>query len=217
MKNQFYNDSNSYKDEERNCFNNNCKHNNCCNKCEDEERNCFNNNCKHHNCCNKCVVCPPGPQGATGTTGATGPAGATGTNGLAEYAYIYNLDAQTVNIEADILFSNNGLIVGTISHTVGTSTIQIGSAGNYAVWFYVAGIQPYQFTLFQNGVQVAGSLYGTSAGTVMTTGMVIISATAGDILTIRNHTSAFAVTLETLAGGTQINTNASVLIQKISG
>jgi hypothetical protein len=46
--------------------------------------------------------------------------------------------------------------------------------------------------------------------------MVIITAAASDILTIRNHTSAAAVTLQTLAGGTQINTNASVLIQKLS-
>ncbi|WP_164473210.1 hypothetical protein [Clostridium sp. E02] len=46
--------------------------------------------------------------------------------------------------------------------------------------------------------------------------MVIITAAAADVITIRNHTSAAAVTLQTLAGGTQINSNASVLIQKLS-
>jgi hypothetical protein len=46
--------------------------------------------------------------------------------------------------------------------------------------------------------------------------MVIITAAASDILTIRNHTSSAAVTLQTLAGGTQVNANASVLIQKLS-
>lgn len=44
--------------------------------------------------------------------------------------------------------------------------------------------------------------------------MVII--TAGDVLTVKNHSSASAVTLQTLAGGTQINSNASILIQKMS-
>lgn len=38
----------------------------------------------------------------------------------------------------------------------------------------------------------------------------------GDVLTVRNHSSSSAVTLQTLAGGTQINSNASILIQKVS-
>jgi hypothetical protein len=46
--------------------------------------------------------------------------------------------------------------------------------------------------------------------------MVIITAAAADTLTVRNHTSAAAVTLQTLAGGTQINSNASILIQKLT-
>lgn len=156
---------------------------------------------------------PPGPAGAAGPAGPPGPAG---TNGLAEYAYIYNLDAQVVALEADILFSDNGIIVGAITHAPGTSTIQLGSAGDYAIWFYAAGVEPNQFTLFQNGAPVAGSVYGSGAGTQMNMGMVIITAAAGDTLTVRNHTSAAAVTLQTLAGGTQINSNASILIQKIS-
>ena len=157
-----------------------------------------------------------GATGATGDTGATGGTGATGTNGLAEYAYIYNLDAQVVAIEADISFSDNGVIVGTITHAPGTSTIQIGSAGDYAIWFDVSGVEPNQFTLFQNGAPVAGSVYGSGAGTQANPGMVIITAAASDVLTVRNHSSAAAVTLQTLAGGTQTNSNASILIQKMS-
>jgi len=126
------------------------------------------------------------------------------------------LAAGVVALEADILFSNNGIIVGTITHAPGTSTIQIGSAGNYAIWFYVAGVEPSQFTVFQNGAPVPGAVYGSGAGTQPSPGMVIITAAAGDVITIRNHTSTAAVTLQTLAGGTQINTNASVLIQKLS-
>ena len=157
-----------------------------------------------------------GITGTTGATGGTGVTGATGSNGLSEYAYIYNLDAQTVALEADILFSTNGVITGAITHAPGTSSIQLGSVGNYAVWFYAAGVEPNQFTLFQNGSPVAGSVYGSGAGTQMNLGMVIITAAAGDTLTVRNHTSAAAVTLQTLAGGTQINSNASIMIQKIT-
>jgi hypothetical protein len=46
--------------------------------------------------------------------------------------------------------------------------------------------------------------------------MVIVRAAAGDVLTLRNHSSAAAVTLQTLAGGTQFNANASILIEKLS-
>ncbi len=159
---------------------------------------------------------PTGDTGETGPTGDTGPTGATGTNGLSEYAYIYNLDAQTVPLETDILFSTNGVIVGTIAHAPGTSTIQLGSAGDYAVWFNAAGVEPNQFALFHNGAPAAGSIYGSGAGTQPNPGMVIVSAAASDTLTVRNHTSAAAVTLQTLAGGTQINANASILILKLT-
>ena len=70
--------------------------------------------------------------------------------------------------------------------------------------------------LFQNGAPVTGSIYGSGAGTQGNNGMVVITAAAGDVLTVRNHSSASALTLQTLAGGTQINSNASILIQRLS-
>jgi hypothetical protein len=170
-----------------------------------------------------------GPAGATGigllgATGDTGPAGATGVAGatgaaglgLASSAYIYNLGAQVVALEADILYDTNGVILGPITHTPGTSTITLGNAGTYAIWFSESGVEPNQFTLFLNGAPVPGATYGSGAGTQLNSGMVVITAAAGDVLTVRNHTSAAAVTLQTLAGGTVINANASVLIQQIS-
>ncbi|HZK44327.1 MAG TPA: hypothetical protein VFC73_08630 [Syntrophomonadaceae bacterium] len=157
-----------------------------------------------------------GPTGATGATGDIGPTGPTGPQGLSEYAFIYDEGAQVVAVEADINFSDNGIIVGAITHAPGTSSIVIGNAGDYSIQFIVAGVEPNQFTLFQNGNPVAGSTYGSGAGTQPNAGLVIITAAAGDVLTLRNHTSAAAVILQTLAGGTVVNCNASILIQKIS-
>ena len=68
-----------------------------------------------------------------------------------EYAYIYNKNTQVVALDEDIVFGTNGIIVGSITHTPATSTIQIGSAGDYAIWFYTEIVEPSQFTLFQNG------------------------------------------------------------------
>ncbi len=121
-----------------------------------------------------------------------------------------------VAVEADILFSDNGVIVGSITHVLGTAPIILGSAGTYSIWFNASCNEPNQFTLFQNGGPVAGAVYGSGAGTQPNPGMVIITAGAGDVLTLRNHSSAAAATLQTLAGGTVSNADASILIQKIS-
>ena len=135
---------------------------------------------------------------------------------MSEYAYIYNLAAGVVPIEADIAFSDNGVISADgITHAPGTSQISFTNAGTYIVWFSVAGVEPGQFTLFQNGAPVAGGTYGSGAGTQPNPGMVIITVAAADVVTLRNHSSAAAITLQTLAGGTQTNANASVTILRL--
>ncbi|WP_458461150.1 BclA C-terminal domain-containing protein, partial [Paenibacillus sp.] len=158
-----------------------------------------------------------GVTGVTGSTGVTGVTGATGTTGqgLSSYAYIFNTSAQTVAIEADVIFDSNANLTG-ITHTPNTAGIIIGNAGDYAVFFNVAGVQANQFTLYQNGVPLSGGVYGSGAGTQPNPGMIIITAAPGDVLTLRNHSSAAAVDLQTLAGGTQTNANASILIQQLS-
>lgn len=133
-----------------------------------------------------------------------------------EYAYIYNTNTQVVALEGDIIFNTNGTIVGPITHAPATSTIQIGSAGDYVVWFYTEVVEERQFTLFQNGTAVDGAIYGAGSGTQGGTGMVIITAATNDVLTVRNHSSTSSVTLQSLAGGTQLNSNASIVIQKIN-
>ena len=75
----------------------------------------------------------------------------------------------------------------------GTSAIVLASGGTYEVSFQVSG-----------------------AATQQNSGHAIVIFAAGDVLTLRNHTSATAVTLQTLAGGTQTNVNASVLLRKLS-
>ena len=123
---------------------------------------------------------------------------------------------QTVNIDADIVFSDNGVIVGNITHTIGTSTITLENGGNYTIWFYVAGTMPNQFTLFLNDNPVVGSIYGSLSENQPNIGMVIITADVGDVLTVRNHTSITDIILPATPGGTQTTSNASILIQKIS-
>ncbi|RUT39254.1 collagen-like protein, partial [Paenibacillus anaericanus] len=150
-----------------------------------------------------------GPAGATGSTGATG-------EGLSQYGYIYNLGAQVVAIEADVSFDTNGFLTPGFTHAPGTAPVLVVDSGNYEVSFSVSGVEPNQFALFLNSSNlVAGSVYGSGAGTQQNNGQVIITLAAGDVLTLRNHSSAAAVTLQTLAGGTQANVNASIIIKKL--
>ncbi|RAN86416.1 flagellar hook-length control protein FliK [Bacillus sp. SRB_28] len=162
-----------------------------------------------------------GPPGPTGPTGLPGPAGATGptgltVSGLSHYAYVFNTAAQVVALEAPILFNSNGLMTPGFTHTPGTSQIMVINAGDYKISFSVSGVEPNQFTLFLNGAPVTNAVYGSGAGTQPNNGQTFLTLAAGDVLTLHNHTSAAAVTLQTLAGGTQTNVNASIAIEKLN-
>ncbi len=132
-----------------------------------------------------------------------------------EIAYIYNLTATTIAVEADIPFDSNGSMTSGYTHTPGSSSITVVTSGTYRICFSVTGTEPNQFTLFLNGIEVPGSTYGSGAGTQQNNGQTVFSITAGDVLTLRNHSSAAAVGLASFVGGTQLNVNASILIEKI--
>jgi hypothetical protein len=134
---------------------------------------------------------------------------------LSEYAYIYNTTPESIAIEADIPFSSTGLTTAGITHAPGSADIQITVAGDYKVTFSVSGTEPNQMAIYLNGNPVTGTIYGSGAGTQQNTGQAIFAVAAGDLLTIRNHSSAAAVGLASVIGGTQANANASVTIEKL--
>ncbi|MDO9355387.1 MAG: hypothetical protein Q7T55_16930, partial [Solirubrobacteraceae bacterium] len=155
-----------------------------------------------------------GVTGPTGAGGATGPTGVAGANAAADYGHIYNRGSQVVAIEADVVFDTNGVLSGLV-HAPGTPDTLIPADGNYRVDFSVSGVEPNQFAIFVNGAPAPGSVTGSGAGTQQNNGSLILPLFSGDVLTLRNHSSASAVTLQTLAGGTQINANASLLVQRL--
>ena len=78
----------------------------------------------------------------------------------------------------------------------------------------MSGVEPGQFGLFRNGSLIPGTIYGSGAGTQQNTGQAIIVLGAGDVIKLRTTPPA-AVSLQTLAGGTQQNVNASIAIEKL--
>jgi len=136
---------------------------------------------------------------------------------LSEYGYVYNLSAQVVALEASVTFDTNGLGTPGITHGLGSPSISFTDAGVYKVTYSVSGTQPSQFALFVNGILVEGSDYGSGAGTQQNNGQVIVGINAGDVLTLRNHSSAAAVSLAAAPpiGGTAAAVNASILLEKL--
>jgi hypothetical protein len=101
------------------------------------------------------------------------------------------------------------------SHATGAAGITVASAGIYEVRFSVSAVEENQMAIAINAAVVPGTIYGAGAGTQQNSGQAIIAIPAGASLTIVNHSSPAAATLETLAGGTQANTNASVTIEQL--
>ena len=157
---------------------------------------------------------PAGPTGPTGPPGPAGPTGAAGVDFVGAYAHIYNVGAQVVAMESSIVFDRTGSLQG-FTHGAPSSALSVGANGTYAVRFGVSGVEPNQFAVFVNGAVTSG-IFGSGAGTQQTNGELLLTLTAGDVLTLRNHTSAAAVTLQTLAGGTQANVNAWLLVEKVA-
>lgn len=159
-----------------------------------------------------------GVPGTTGSTGATGATGSPGSSGLSEYAYVYNDAAQVVALNTDVTFNKNGVLTAGITHAAGTpgdAGIAILNAGDYKVTFSVSGVVPSQMAVTVNGTVAPSTVYGSGAGTQQNNGQAIINVAAGDVLTLGNSISTAAVTLQTLAGGTQANVNASIVIEKL--
>jgi hypothetical protein len=155
--------------------------------------------------------------GANGAQGSTGPAGPTGpaSTGDYQYAYIYNTTAETVAVEAAIPFDGNAVITSGIVHAAGDAGITLANAGAYKISFLVSGTEPSQMAIFVNGVPALATTYGSGAGTQQNSGQAIVIVGAGDVVTVRNHSSAAAVGLASPIGGTQAVINASIIIEKL--
>ena len=118
-------------------------------------------------------------------------------------------------IEADVTFDTNGRMTAGHHPRTRHAGHPPRRSGDYKVTFSVSGTEPNQMALFVNGGLVPGTIYASGAGTQQNTGQVIVTIAAGDVLTVRNHSSAAAVGLATPIGGTQASVNASIAIEKL--
>lgn len=173
---------------------------------------------------------PAGPKGATGVTGATGNTGATGATGptggggaTAQFAYIFNSSFRTVALEADVVFDSTLSATAGITHAANSSQIIVLNTGTYKVTFNLICDVVNQFGLFLNGSLVSGTIYGNNfltpnpVAAPRTIGQAIFPISAGDILTLRNHTSSGGTVVFPVLNGGQAGPdgNVTLIIQQV--
>jgi hypothetical protein len=152
---------------------------------------------------------PEGPAGPPGAEGPEGPAGPAG--GVLAFANFYALmppdNAATVALGGDVDFPQDGPSSGATIGRTGPDSFQLADIGIYQVLFQVSVSEPGQLvlTLDSGGgaVELDYTVVGRSTGTSQITGMALVETTViNSILTVRNAGSSSALTITSLAGGT---------------
>lgn len=151
-----------------------------------------------------------GPQGPIGLTGPAGPQGIQGETGPAGsflgYADFYALmppdNPETIAPGEAVEFPEQSFIGGTNVTRTSDSEFAFTESGIYLVLFSAAVSEAAQLVLALNGTELSYTVSGKNEDDSQITGMAIISANEGDILTLRNPSSAnSSVTLTPNAGG----------------
>jgi len=166
--------------------------------------------------CTMLLTCLLGILAGCGEDGATGPQGPAGTSGtgLAAFGGFYQLATianATVVGGADVPLSNNGPLLG-VTHTAGTTTMTVPSAGTYRVTYsaaITAGIGA-ALSVAVNGTVNASTNKPFLVAVGENTGVVLLQLSAGDVLTLRNN-SAVPLTLALTPG-----VGAQVTIERLS-
>jgi hypothetical protein len=111
---------------------------------------------------------------------------------------------------ADVPFSNNGPLAG-VTHTAGTTTITVPTAGTYQIDYYIsitAGVGS-QIAIAVNGTVNASTPVTALVAVGEISGTAMITLAAGDVLTLRNNSATPLVM--TLAPGVGSQFNAILL------
>lgn len=116
----------------------------------------------------------------------------------------YNVNSQTVLVEGDVVFSAFQNVQGLVWNptSVNPEQIQILEDGYYNLFFLATCTTQSQFAFAVNNVAIDATTQGLSKGSGQNTNSTVLLLKQGDILTVRNHTSANGtIVLSDHAGG----------------
>ena len=156
---------------------------------------------------------PAGPQGIQGIPGETGPAGSF--LGYADfYAIMPPENAAAIAPGEAVEFPEQSFIGGTNVTRTSDSEFTFTESGIYLVFFIAATSEAAQLVPAKNTTELSFALAGKDSVLSQLSGMAIIAANDGDVLTLRNPASATSsVTLSPNAGGNSPVTAHLILIR----
>jgi len=162
------------------------------------------------------VTGPTGPGGATGPAGPQGPGGGGLVSSFANFFTLAGSIAPVAN-NAPMPFSTNGPAGGAAVTRAGasTTTFTINTTGNYEVTWQVDVNEPGQLQLALNGAGLPDTVVGRATGTSQIYGSTVISATAGQTLTVLN-VSGGALTLTPPSGSLTHAISATLTVKLLS-
>jgi hypothetical protein len=148
--------------------------------------------------------------GLTNLNGANLTAASVTTDKLAPvYGYFFNTVPVAIPPGGSVPCNLSGPVNGILSG--GGTKFTLPDTGVYEVTWQVSINEPGQLVLALNGVEQAATVVGRSTGTTQIVGNVLINATAGDVLNVRNPTGNSAFTITPNAGGTHASTSSLVI------
>ncbi len=110
--------------------------------------------------------------------------------GFNVHGTFYNKQTQNVSTESDVEFNENSVVEGLSWDPINPTQVKILEDGVYKLFFLCTTNTAGQFSISVNGSPLEYSTQGINRGAGQPTLRTIASLKQGDIVTVKNHTSA---------------------------
>ena len=138
-------------------------------------------------------------------------------NGFNVHGSFYTTLAQSIPLEADVMWDNYQNVQGMTWSASNPNQVVVGSSGVYKIFFLGHVAQAAQAGIAINGVVNENTVQGTNKGSSQFTVRSLLNLKAGDIISIKNHSSAsgqFTITQQ--AGGAEFSIAGILTVVKIA-
>lgn len=129
----------------------------------------------------------------------------------------YSKLTQIVNTESDVSFDSNSVVEGLCWNPINPTQVKIHQDGYYKLFFLATTNTAAQFSISVNGIPLDYTTQGMNRGAGQVTLRTITPLKQGDIVTVKNHTSANGnVVISEYAGGKFQSVSAILTIFKLA-
>ncbi len=129
----------------------------------------------------------------------------------------FNKSVQTVATEGNVIFNELSNVNGLTWDALNPDQVVVGEDGIYKIFFICTTGTQAQIAITINGVPLAYTIQGTNKGAGQLSTRTLVELKKGDIITVKNHTSANgSIVLTEHAGGSAQSLSALLTVFKIA-